>query len=76
MKNKGRKQLSSRTANCKGRLVGITRNITSMSNRHNEGYGERGYSKKFLKKSWSKRIRGYFKSKTKESFNISNLEMM
>lgn len=64
MKNKGRKHLTStdsRTGsmNCKGTLTHITRPIKSMSsNGKAEG--------RFDKKKWSKRVRGYFKSQTKE----------
>ena len=64
MKNKGRKHLTitdSRTGsmNCKGILTHITRPIKSMSsNGKAEG--------RFDKKKWSKRVRGYFKSQTKE----------
>jgi len=66
MKNKGRRHKSGRgpvsNGNCKGALSGITRDITSMG----KGTFERGESKKWLKKKWSKRVRGYFKSQTKE----------
>ena len=64
MKNKGRKHLAgvdSRigSMNCKGALTHITRPIKSMSsNGKAEG--------RFDKKKWSKRVRGYFKSQTKE----------
>lgn len=64
MKNKGRKHLTStdsRTGSmkCKGTLTHITRPIKSMSsNGKAEG--------RFDKKKWSKRVRGYFKSQTKE----------
>jgi hypothetical protein len=70
MKNKGRKHKHVRTVNetdmkgawdAGGSLVHITRPITSMSSR---GYA----TGRFDKKKWSKRIRGYFKSQTKEIF--------
>jgi len=61
MKNKGRRHKSGNgpvaNGNCKGSLCGITRDIRKMSSR--------GYST-FSKKKWSKRVRGYFKSQTKE----------
>lgn len=64
MKNKGRKQLAGvdstqGSMNCKGWLTHITRPIESMSSN--------GHARsKFDKKKWSKRVRGYFKSQTKE----------
>lgn len=62
MKNKGRRQLAL-NGNCKGWLTFITRPIEKMGSTMKERTGE---SKKFLKKKWSKRVRGYFKSQTKE----------
>lgn len=64
MKNKGRRQLASNgnfngLENCKGLLTHITRPITSMSSK-----GMAGGS--FDKHKWVKRVRGYFKSQTKE----------
>lgn len=64
MKNKGRRQLSgidgeNGAMNCKGCLTHITRPITSMSSK-GKAIG------RFDKKKWSKRVRGYFKSQTKE----------
>ena len=64
MKNKGRKHLAGIVSkigsmNCKGCLTHITRPITSMSSK-GEAEG------RFDKKKWSKRVRGYFKSQTKE----------
>lgn len=64
MKNKGRKHLSGvdlkiGSMDCKGGLTHITRPITSMSPK---GKAEG----RFDKKKWSKRVRGYFKSQTKE----------
>ena len=76
MKNKGRRKLAlagrSGGMNCKGFLTHLTRPITSMSK------GEAGMfsstakgkkSAKFDKKKWIKRMRGYFKSKTKNLFD-------
>lgn len=62
MKNKGRKHLAT-TGNAKGWLTGLTRPIQSMAKKDKEMIG---YSNKFMKKKWSKRVRGYFKSQTKE----------
>lgn len=62
MKNKGRKHkvgLHSGSSNCKGALSHITRPIESMSP-NGEANG------RFDKKKWSKRVRGYFKSQTKD----------
>ncbi len=50
--------------NCKGALCGITRPINQMSSR-NKFMGSRGKSMKWTKKKWSKRVRGYTKSQTK-----------
>lgn len=63
MKNKGRRHLAgvdSRTGsmNCKGLIAHVTRPVTSMSSK---GYA----GSKFDKKKWIKRIRGYWKSQTK-----------
>lgn len=68
MKNKGRKHKHVHAVNETGMagawdqggtLVHITRPITSMSSK--------GFAiGKFDKKKWSKRVRGYFKSQTKE----------
>lgn len=69
-KNKGRRQRAGNSfgrdcfsgiENCKGTLTHITRPITSMSPK---GHGKG----RFDKKKWSKRVRGYFKSQTKEIF--------
>lgn len=64
MKNKGRRHKSGNgsfaNGNCKGCLCGITRPITKMGSR-NMG--------KWTKKKWQKRIRGYFKSQTKDLFD-------
>lgn len=67
MKNKGRKHLAgvetiTGSMNCKGYLTHITRPIQSMSSR--EGIS------KFDKGKWSKRVRGYFKSQSKNIFYI------
>lgn len=66
MKNKGRRHKWYKNpeeevgiGNCKGAIPHITRDITSMSSRS-------GFISKFDKKKWSKRVRGYFKSQTKE----------
>lgn len=64
MKNKGRRHiagLNSRTGtgNCKSNIFHVTRPIRSMSKKgHASG--------RFDKKKWIKRMRGYFKSQTKE----------
>lgn len=64
MKNKGRRHKASDDsfqgiANCKSLLVILTRPITSMSSKGKA-------NGKYLKSKWIKRIRGYFKSQTKE----------
>lgn len=68
MKNKGRRHKAGGSIgpdgmhgieNCKGSLTHITRPIRSMSSK---GHGKG----RFDKKKWSKRVRGYFKSQTKE----------
>lgn len=65
MKNKGRKHKATQSENmagildCKGYLTHLTRPITSMS--------PKGRARsRFEKKKWTKRVRGYFKSQTKE----------
>lgn len=69
MKNKGRKHKAGQSedmagvGNLKGGLVHITRDVTKMGK---SPFYNRGNSKKFLKKKWSKRVRGYFKSQTKD----------
>lgn len=69
MKNKGRRHKSGRgpyaNPNCKGELCGITRDIRSMGTR-NKSEDSALISKKWMKKKWHKRVRGYFKSQTKE----------
>lgn len=65
MKNKGRRHKAS-NGNCKGYLVYLTRPIESMGKNTD---GLEGYSKRFIKSKWAKRVRGYFKSKTKELLN-------
>lgn len=66
MKNKGRKHKSGNgpfaNGNCKGALCGITRPIKQMGSRFKNETG----SNKWLQKKWNKRVRGYFKSQTKE----------
>jgi hypothetical protein len=65
MKNKGRRHKAGRDenlsgiGNCKSMIVQLTRPIESMSS---NGFAQG----KFDKKKWHKRIRGYFKSKTKD----------
>lgn len=65
MKNKGRRHKAAYDesmagiGNCKSMLVRITRPITSMSSRGR-------VQGKYEKNKWIKRIRGYFKSQTKE----------
>lgn len=65
MKNKGRRHKAAYNeemngiCNCKGWLTPLTRPITSMSTK-GRALG------RFDKKKWSKRVRGYFKSQTKE----------
>lgn len=66
MKNKGRTHLAgvdskNGSCNCKGCLTHITRPITSMSSKGKA-------DGRFDKKKWSKRVRGYFKSQTKDIF--------
>ena len=61
MKNKGRRHLAS-SANCKGHLTHLTRPIESMSSNGNA-------QGSFDKKKWTKRVRGYFKSQTKNLVN-------
>jgi len=58
MKNKGRQHISHLNGNCKSLIMGLTRPIRSMSHRD--------HFDKFDKHKWQKRIRGYFKSQTKE----------
>lgn len=70
MKNKGRRHkypsssdmLLSGICNCKGYYPWITRPIRQMSSRTNSLWKVN----KNAKKHWSKRVRGYFKSQTKE----------
>ena len=69
MKNKGREHKAGSNANgfsgignCKGTLVADTRDIRKMGK---NPFYVRGVSKKFTKRKWSKRVRGYFKSQTK-----------
>ncbi len=72
MKNKGRKHKAiyfptksnsgGLGGNCKGALTLLTRGINKMG----RGVYGRGVSKKFIKRAWSKRVRGYFKSQTKD----------
>lgn len=68
MKNKGRKHKSGNgsyaNGNCKGDLCGITRPINQMG--HRESFS------KFAKKKWHKRVRGYFKSQTKNILSSEN----
>jgi uncharacterized Fe-S cluster-containing MiaB family protein len=69
MKNKGRKHRAgignaNGAMNCKGWLTHLTRDIRSMSSNGNAGNFSK--SAKFDKKKWHKRVRGYFKSQTKD----------
>jgi len=61
MKNKGRKHIHGLRGinNCKSTISHLTRPIKSMSSK-GEGEGS------FEKKKWIKRMRGYFKSQTKD----------
>lgn len=69
MKNKGRKHKMSKSGgmNCKGWLSHLTRSITKMSSGEAGSFSEK--SAKFDKKKWHKRVRGYFKSQTKNLLN-------
>jgi hypothetical protein len=64
MKNKGRRHKAGRDqkltgmSNCKSNIAHLTRPIESMSS---SGFAHG----RFDKKKWSKRVRGYFKSQTK-----------
>ena len=66
MKNKGRKHKAGSgymngIGNCKGLGVSITRDIRKMSQGpFTDQVGSKG--KKYIKKMWSKRVRGYFKN--------------
>lgn len=70
MKNKGRRhkcgkdQTLSYICNTKSYLVQITRPIEKMNGR--TPHNHRGMDKSIVKKYWSKRVRGYFKSQTKD----------
>lgn len=66
MKNKGRRhkwygnpEEEVGISNAKSQIPHITRDIKSISSRGS-------FISKFDKKKWSKRVRGYFKSQTKE----------
>lgn len=86
MKNKGRRHKSGNgpyaNGNCKGLLCGITRDITKMTSPSKKKFkigvvlinpnNHKSQSNKYTKKKWSKRVRGYFKSQTKEDFMITN----
>ena len=83
MKNKGRRHKSGNgpysDTNYKGVLCGITRDIRSMASTSNKPFklGHsicnpkelKKHSKKWEKRKWSKRVRGYFKSQTKDLLN-------
>lgn len=64
MKNKGRRHLAT-DGNCKGFLTFLTRDISKNSRGKDLDFMT-GVSKKFMKKKWSKRVRGYFKSQVKD----------
>jgi len=81
MKNKGRRHKSGHgpyaNGNCKGALCGITRPINQMSSPSNKKFKigdtsinprdyKTSHSSKWMKRKWSKRVRRYFKSQTKE----------
>jgi hypothetical protein len=73
MKNKGRKHKalfpSSGGMNCKGWLTHITRSVEKMSKGNAGCFSSKSKGKKsakFDKKKWSKRVRGYFKSQSKD----------
>ena len=74
MKNKGRKHMVLNhlqcEMNCKGGLTHLTRPIESMSSKGRAGdfssTAKGRKSAKFDKRKWSKRVRGYFKSQTKD----------
>lgn len=69
MKNKGRRHKSGNgdfaNGNCKGHLCGITRPINQMGTRKRI-WDSVGFSEKLMKRKWMKRLRGYFKSQTKD----------
>ena len=67
MKNKGRKHKSI-SYNQKGYLTMITRPINQMSSGAITE-GMKGKSKKWVKRKWQKRMRGYLKSQTKQDIN-------
>lgn len=82
MKNKGRKHKSGNgpyaNGNCKGDLCGITRPIEKMGSPSKKKFKlgpgvfdpteheSKKSSNKYMQKKWNKRVRGYFKSQTKE----------
>lgn len=79
MKNKGRRHKSGNgpwaNGNCKGLLCGITRPINKMSKSSTKEVSKdvkilkpKAGDGKWLKRKWMKRIRGYFKSQTKDIF--------
>lgn len=63
MRNKERKHKAT-NGNCKGFLTFLTRGITKMGS--SLEITDKNGAKKYMKKKWSKRVRGYFKSQTKE----------
>ena len=71
MKNKGRRHKAAHNErmtgilDCKGLLTHITRKTNQMGK---SPAWVRGKSKKFTKRKWSKRVRGYSKSQTKNIF--------
>ena len=69
MKNKGRKHKAS-DGNQKGCLCFITRDIRSMATPEDNSSK---FSSKWMKKKWSKRVRGYFKSQTKDLLNQNEI---
>jgi hypothetical protein len=80
MKNKGRKHkalgFGGGGMNCKGFLTHITRPVEKMSKGEAGAFSSQSPSKKsakFDKKKWAKRVRGYWKSQTKDILG-DNLE--
>lgn len=76
MKNKGRKHKALSPIgggmNCKGWLTHLTRPVEKMSKGEAGSFSSLAKGKKsakFDKKKWAKRVRGYFKSQTKDILN-------
>lgn len=79
MKNKGRRHKAayneemSGVLNCKGCLRHITRSIEKMGK---NPFYKAGVSKKYVKQKWSKRVRGYFKSRAAIHWEINFAAMI